>query len=209
MSIAGFNIRLCQPKDEEAVYEVCLKTGDGGQDATRLYEDPKALGHIFVGPYMRLEPDLAYVLEDSSGVCGYVLGAFDSKKFYDAYLHQWLPRIRKQHPEPSSDPAGWTQTQKVYHEYYHSEIYLPEPYASYPSHLHIDLLPRAQGCGLGRQMVDRLLAELKTKGSPGVHLGMNSTNARAERFYKKLGFHELARVRSQDSEVLYLGKRLR
>jgi hypothetical protein len=38
----------------------------------------------------------------------------------------------------------------------------------------------------------------------GTHLGMGATNARAERFYKNLGFHELARF----SDVLYLGKRM-
>jgi len=53
-------------------------------------------------------------------------------------------------------------------------------------------------------MVKALLGELVAKSSPGVHLGMGVTNARAERFYKKLGFHELARV----SDTLYLGKRL-
>ena len=53
-------------------------------------------------------------------------------------------------------------------------------------------------------MVRVFLAELVAKGSPGVHLGMGATNARAERFYKKLGFTELARA----GGVLYLGKRL-
>ena len=81
---------------------------------------------------------------------------------------------------------------------------MPEPYNQYPSHLHIDLLPRARGRGLGREMMNMLLAELTAKGSPGVHLGMGATNARAERFYRKLGFHELTRV----GDVLYLGKRM-
>jgi len=201
---APFKIRLCEPRDEAAVYEVCLRTGDNGNDATRFFDDPQALGHIFVGPYMKLEPDLAFVLEDLRGVCGYVLGALDSKKFYDAYLNQWLPEIRSQHPEPAGAPATWTRTQKVYYEYYHPNIFLPDPYDQYPSHLHIDLLPRAQGRGLGTEMVRVFLAELVAKGSPGVHLGMGATNARAERFYKKLGFHELARV----SDARCLGKRL-
>src|SRR6266513_2206432 len=98
---APFKIRHCEPRDEAAVYEVCLRTGDNGNDATRFFDDPKALGHIFVGPYMKLEPELALVLEDLRGVCGYVLGALDSKKFYDAYLNQWLPGILSQHPEPA------------------------------------------------------------------------------------------------------------
>jgi len=201
---APFSVRRCAPRDEDAVYEVCLSTGDNGHDATHLFDDPRALGHIFVGPYMKLEPELALVLEDPQGVCGYALGALDSKKFYDAYRIRWLPEIQKRHPEPAGDRSKWTRTQGVYYEYYHPDIFLPVAYDQYPSHLHIDLLPRAQGRGLGRELMSWLLAELTARDSPGVHLGMGATNARAERFYKKLGFHELARVR----DALYLGKKL-
>ncbi|TMP97690.1 MAG: GNAT family N-acetyltransferase [Verrucomicrobia bacterium] len=201
---APFHIRRCQPDDAEAVYEVCLRTGDNGHDATGLFEDPKALGHIFVGPYLKLEQDLAFVLEDPQGVCGYALGALDSRKYYEAYRTKWLPQIRSRFAEPTGDPAGWTRTQQVYYEYYHPDVFLPEPYESYPSHLHIDLLPRAQGRGLGKELMRVLLDELAARGSPGVHLGLGATNARAERFYKRLGFHQLVRV----GDVLYLGKQL-
>jgi len=204
MVIAPFNIRRCEPRDLDAAYEVCLQTGDNGDDASHAFDDLKALGHIYVGPYLKLEPQLAFVLEDPQGVCGYALGALDSKTFYDAYLNLWLPEIRQRHSEPTGDPAQWTRTQKVYFDYYHPEIFMPEPYSQYPSHLHIDLLPHARGRGLGRGMMNVLLAELTAKGSPGVHLGMGAANARAEQFYKKLGFHELARV----GDVLYLGKRM-
>jgi len=201
---APFRIRRCESRDVDAVYDVCLRTGDNGNDASQFFDDPKAIGHIFVGPYMKIEPGLAFVLEDEQGVCGYVLGALDSKTFYDACLKRWLPDIRQNHPEPQGDPATWTRTQKVYYEYYHPEIFCPEPYGQYPSHLHIDLLSRAQGRGQGKEMIRVLLSELAAKGSPGVHLGLGATNTRAEHFYKKLAFHELARV----SDVLYLGRRL-
>jgi len=199
-----FNIRRIGPGDVDAVYEVCLRTGDNGADAAHLFDDPLALGHIFVGPYLKLEPGLAFVLEDAQGVCGYALGALDSKWYYEAYRTTWLPEIRQRYPEPTGDPARWSRSQRVYDEYYHPDIFLPEPYDSYPSHLHIDLLARAQGRGLGPEMMTTLLRELAAKGSPGVHLGMGATNQRAHRFYTKFGFHELARV----SDVLYLGKEL-
>ena len=199
-----FNLRRCEPRDEDAVYEVCLRTGDDGRDAALLFDDPKALGHLFVGPYMNLEPELAWVLEDGSGVCGYVLGAPDSKRFYEACRARWFPPLQRRHPDPAGDPARWTRTQRIYHEYHHPQFWLPQPYESYPSHLHIDLLPRAQGRGLGRVMMAECLAALAARGSPGVHLGMGAVNARAERFYKKLGFRELARV----DDVLYLGREL-
>jgi len=201
---APYKLRPCEPADEDAAYRVCLETGDDGQDAAPLYDDPKALGHIYVGPYLKFEPDLAFVLEDGNGVCGYVLGALDSKRFYEAYLTQWLPKLCQLHPEPTGDPAAWTRTQRTYYDYYHPDLYCPEPYAEYPSHLHIDLSPRAQGQGLGREMMKALLDELEKRMSPGVHLGMAAANARAERFYRKLGFRELTQVR----DMMYLGKRI-
>ena len=208
MTAVPFRIRPARPPDAAAAYEVCLRTGDSGKDATRLYDDPRALGQIFVGPYLDLEPELAFVLEDALGVCGYVLGALDSAKFYHEYVTRWLPVLRREHPEPTGDPASWTPTQKIYCEYHHPDIYYPESFHEYPSHMHIDLLPRAQGRGMGTQMVNRLLAQLQRRGSPGVHLAMSAVNARAERFYKEQGFHELARVGTGTPQTLYLGKRL-
>ena len=204
MATAEFRIRRCETRDEAAVYDVCLQTGDAGNDATHLHDDPRALGHIYVGPYMKLEPDLAFVLEDQIGVCGYVLGALDSVKFYQAYRNEWLPPIRAEHPEPTGNPASWTPTQKLYYDYYHPDIFYPEPISEYPSHMHIDLLPRAQGQGWGAKMVYTLLEELKRRRSPGVHLAMNTANDRAYGFYRKLGFHELARV----NDTIYMGRKL-
>ena len=191
---APFHIRRCQPDDAEAVYEVCLRTGDNGHDATGLFDDPKALGHVFVGPYLKLEQDLAFVLEDPQGVCGYALGALDSRRYYEAYRTKWLPQLRSRFAEPTGDPARWTRTQQVYYEYYQA------PQHRQPA-LHV---PRAQGRGLGKELMRVLLDELAARGSPGVHLGLGATNARAERFYKRLGFHQLVRV----GDVLYLGKQL-
>lgn len=201
------NIRRCQPGDEAAAYAVCLQTGDSGRDATQFHTDPRALGNIFVGPYLHLEPDLAFVLEDALGVCGYVLGALDSEKFYRAYQNEWLPRLQQQHPEPTGDPGNWSPTQKLYYEYHHPDIYFPDAFREYPSHLHIDLLPRAQGRGWGTRMMEHLMEALRTRGSAGVHLALSSANARADRFYRKLGFDELARVGAGEPQTVYLGKR--
>lgn len=203
MSAGTFRLRRAELTDEAAMYDVCLKTGDSGDDGTHLYEDPDVLGSIFVGPYLHLESELAFVLEDAQGVCGYLLGALDSRKFYATYERDWLPALRAKHPEPTGDPANWTRTQKFYHEYYHPDTFMPEPYAQYPSHLHIDLLPRAQGQGQGRKMMDYLGAELRRLGSPGVHLGTGLKNQRAIHFYRKIGFTELCRV---EPHTIYFGK---
>ena len=199
-----FRFRPFRRGDEAAVYADCLQTGDAGRDATALYDDPSLLGHRYVGPYMALEPALASVLEDEAGVCGYTLGALDSQAFYARFTAEWLPPLRARQPMPAGTPATWSLSARLRAQFHEPEIFWPEPSAEFPSHLHIDLLPRAQGQGNGRRMIGTLLTKLRGLGSPGVHLGVHADNARARRFYARLGFSELVRR----GETLYLGLRL-
>jgi len=195
--------------DESGAYSVCLKTGDHGKDGEALYrEDPDALGRIYVGPYLRFESHLAFILEDGQGVCGYALAAADSRAFYQRYDREWRPELCRQFPEPRGDPSTWSPAQAIHHLYHHPDFFCPEPYELYPSHLHIDLLPRVQGRGHGRRMMEELLGRLRVRGSPGVHLGMSAVNQNAHRFYLKLGFRELACAGEGDQRSITMGKRL-
>lgn len=200
----GFTIRPYRPSDLDALYDICLKTGDIGEDATDLYDDPKLLGHLYAAPYAALESALTFVLEDSRGVCGYILGAFDSKTFYERLETEWFPPLREQYPKPTGHEENWTRDERIAKQFYE------EPQKStfleaYPSHLHIDLLPRAQGSGNGRALMETFLAALKDEGSLGVHLGTSPKNVRSEKFYLKMGFHELKR---REPYTLVMGKRL-
>ena len=64
--------------------------------------------------------------------------------------------------------------------------------ARYPSHLHIDMVPRLQSGGNGRRLMTTLTAALREQGSPGVHLGVYAVNTRAVGFYRHVGFTELS-----------------
>ena len=150
MKTSPLNIRRYEPHDEAAAYEVCLRTGDNGNDATPLYDDPLVLGHIYVGPYLKLAPELAFVAEDAKGVCGYVLGALDSKNSTMSilYVTQWLPEIQRRYPSDGRS-AGWTPTQRSTPSTTVLTSSARSRTSGTPSHLHIDLLPRAQGRGHG------------------------------------------------------------
>jgi ribosomal protein S18 acetylase RimI-like enzyme len=202
-------IRPALRGDEPGAYRVCLLTGHHGQDAEPLYrDDPDALGRIFVGPYLAFEPELSLILEDDQGICGYALGALDSHAFYARYESEWRPRLCARFPAPQGDSAQWTPVQRVYEAYHHPDYYCPEPYERYPSHLHIDLLPRAQGRGHGRRLMTRVMEMLRERGSRGAHLGVSSMNARAQAFYGHLGFLELTRTGTGDSGCVYMGMAL-
>lgn len=205
--MSNFTIRLAQPGDQAAAYYVCLKTGDHGRDGEPFYrDDPDALGRIFVGPYLAYEPELSLVLEDAQGVCGYALAALDSRAFYARYDHQWRPKLCAQFPLPSGDPVTWTRAATVHSWYHHPDYFCPEPYEDYPAHMHIDLLQRARGQGIGRRMMEQVMDELHNRGSLGAHLAVSVLNTPALGFYRRLGFHELARTGTTTSGCIYLGK---
>ncbi len=205
-----FNLRPARPGDQAGAYYVCLKTGDFGKDGEPYYrDDPDALGRIFVGPYLAYEPEFSLILEDKEGICGYAFGALDSRKFYDRYEKEWRPKLCAQFPMPQGDPSTWTRAQTV-HSWYHQPDYtMPEPYDQYPSHLHIDLLERAQGRGFGRRMMEMVMEKLRQRGSPGAHLGVSMMNTTAYGFYLRLGFKDLLRVGQGKDGCIYMGKRLR
>lgn len=199
-------IRPYRAGDEAGANHVCLKTGDHGKDGEPFYrDDPDALGRLFVEPYLAFEPDLALMLEDDQGICGYALGAFDSRRFYHRYETEWRPKLCARFPAPTGDPSTWTRSQMVYSWYHNPDYYCPEPYEAYPAHLHIDLLQRAQGRGYGKRMMEQVMAELRRRGSPGAHLGVSILNKPAPGFYQRLGFRELVRVGTETDGCIYMG----
>src|SRR5215813_3794882 len=71
-------IRRYQAADLDAMYRVCLLTANIGGDGTHLFRDPKLPGDVYAVPYALLEPGIAIVIQDATGVGGYVVGAMDS-----------------------------------------------------------------------------------------------------------------------------------
>lgn len=178
-------IRDFQPADTDALYEICLRTGDSGADASGLYADPRLIGQVFLGAYLALEPEFAFVVDDGAPA-GYVIGAPDTAAFDAACERSWWPRLRAQYPlDRFPDGTPDAHLVAMIHDPPTSD---PELLAAFPSHLHIDLLPRVQGHGMGRSAAERLFTALREAGSPGVHLGVGARNVNAIAFYERLGF---------------------
>jgi hypothetical protein len=100
-------IRLYRPCDRDALYALCIRTGDAGRDATALYRDPRILPDIYTGPYLLLEPQLAFVLTDTEDrPVGYIVGTADTPRFVAAYRRDWLPRAAGRYPGPGAHGSG-------------------------------------------------------------------------------------------------------
>ncbi len=183
-------LRPYRPADHDAVYDICVRTGAAGEDATHLLRDPALLGHVYAGPYVELVPDLAFVVEDDDGVAGYILGAADTGEFQDRLEREWWPGLRRRYPVYRTD--GDAAFDDLLIALMHSPARAPaDLVAAYPSHLHIDLLPRLQGQGWGRRLIDTLSERLRATGSHGLHLGVATANTKAQAFYRAVGFTEL------------------
>ncbi|ODT22483.1 MAG: GNAT family N-acetyltransferase [Kaistia sp. SCN 65-12] len=183
-----FRLRRADLADMPAVYRVCLKTGDAGKDATAREDDPDALGHMFIGPYLVLEPRFAFVLDGPSGVAGYIMGALDTPVFYARMERDWLSALRRRIPDPGQDESRWTGSDWVRHRIHHPPYPYPAALHAFPSHGHIDFLAEARGQGWGKRGFRHLMDALAEAGSPGMHLDVHPDNASAIAFYEKLGF---------------------
>jgi ribosomal protein S18 acetylase RimI-like enzyme len=183
-------LRPYRADDHGAVYDICVRTGAAGEDATHLLRDPSLLGHVYAGPYLVLAPELAFVVEDDDGVAGYILGAVDTTEFQDRLEREWWPGLCRRYPAYRTD--GDAAFDDLLIALMHSPARAPaDLVAAYPSHLHIDLLPRLQGQGWGRRLIDTLVERLRAAGSHGLHLGVATANTNAQAFYRAVGFTEL------------------
>jgi ribosomal protein S18 acetylase RimI-like enzyme len=187
-------IRAVQSSDLDDLYRICLATGAGGADACALYRDPRLLGHIYAAPYAVLSPRSVFVVEDTLGVGGYIVGAPDTHEFETRLEAEWWPGLRTLYNDPAGEPrAGWSRDQLMTYKIHHPGHTSNEIVECYPSHLHINLLPHLRGAGVGRQLMERWLVTVWEMGSRGAHLAVGAANRRAIRFYRACGFHELER----------------
>ena len=191
-------IRQAKISDMDDLYDICIRTGNYGEDARNLYNNHEALGIYYVGPYVAFEQDLAFVLEDKIGICGYVLGTKDTKIFFKKMTEEWLPKYQKRFPMPDGNPEIWNMDQKIVALIHNPRISIPDSLNNYPAHLHIDLLPRARKKGNGRRMIETLHEKLQILGIKGVFLDVGINNLNAQSFYEKIGYKKLQVTPSKD-----------
>ncbi len=197
-------IRTARAEDVDALYAICLRTGDAGRDASALYRDPRLLGEVYVGPYLAADPSLCLVaVDDADRPVGYALAAAHTGDFEAWCARSWYPHVRQRPLQPADGPTGpaWTATadDALLARFRAPLVTPPDLVAAYPAHMHIDLLPETQGRGLGRRLMQTLMRRLHGAGAHGVHLGVDPRNEGALAFYARLGF---TRWPTQDESIV-------
>jgi len=187
-------VRPYQRGDLDDLYRVCLLTAFHGGDGTAVFRDPRLPGQVYAAPYAIFEPSLATVAQDADGVAGYIVAALDSLTFEHRLEQDWWPGLRSRYPEPPADLAGGlsAQERRAIQNIHRPLETVPELAERFPSQLHMNLLRRLQGRGIGRRLIQTLIAQLRARGSRGLHLGTGLDNHRAADFFRHVGFTEFA-----------------
>lgn len=183
-------LRPYRASDLEALYEICLLTGDSGQDASALHNDRKVVGEVYAAPYGVLEPEHVFVAEDEAGVAGYLVGTHDTAGFEARLEREWWPELRRRYAGISTETLSATDRIRV------SAITKPginpaDIVASYPAHIHMNLLPHLRGQRVGTGLLQLWIDQAKAAGVPGIHLGASALNQGGIAFWTRSGFKPL------------------
>ena len=202
-----FAIRTFRSGDLDAIYAISLATGHEGGNASHLYSDPKLIGHIYSAPYVLLEPRLALVVEDDEGIAGFAVGTPDTRKWQERLESEWWPKLRRQYADPASRPAGeWSADQRRAYTIHHPQRAPQQVVELYPAHLHLNLLERAQGRGAGKILFSEWMALASQQGVGATHVGINSANTRAVRFWSKRGFDRVKLADDGATRTIWMGR---
>ena len=184
-------IRPARAGDRDAVYEVCLRTGDAeatppGSSTVTCWATSGP------GPTWRCVRTSRSSPRPPSGVEGYIVGAEDTAAFETECDARWWPARRARYADPPGDRE--LTFDEVLRRHVHRPPRAPlDVLVDHPAHLHVNLLPRLQGHGVGRRLLATLFDAMV--GVEGIHLGVAPRNARAAAFYVHNGFVPVGRPR--------------
>lgn len=204
-------IRPYRPEDREGVRRVCYQTGYMGEPPDWYWRDTESFADMWSSYYTDAEPESLFVADDGGRVVGYVLGCVDSRRAWNPAEVALRHGVRRGCLlRPGTAPVMWRTLFDVVTGAITRDMPIVEPFYDprWPSHLHINLLAEARGSGAGRQLVDALLARLRSAGSPGCHLETLAENQPAIGFFEAVGFTRLGDAQVVPGERARDGSRL-
>jgi ribosomal protein S18 acetylase RimI-like enzyme len=91
---------------------------------------------------------------------------------------------------------------------HHPELSPADVVRGYPAHLHLNLLPRLQRRGVGLMLLEAWLELASERGAEAVHVGVNSANTGAVRFWTRHGFRTLVTA-ADTPRTIWMGRHVR
>jgi ribosomal protein S18 acetylase RimI-like enzyme len=186
-------VRPYRAGDREAVFRIAAYTAFFGEPVEAFLDDRALFCDFFYAYYTDLEPDHGWVACAGEEVVGFLMGSTDTRSRPRRWMIRIFPRIL-----PRFILGGYRlgrATLRYGVNLMQGELrgeHLAVDVTAYPAHLHINVSSSWRGQGLGRQLMDAYLGQMRALKIPGVHLSTTSANAAACLLYEGLGFQLLS-----------------
>jgi ribosomal protein S18 acetylase RimI-like enzyme len=195
-------VRPYRPADRDAVRGIAYRTGYLGDPADCYWRDFTSFADIWTSYYTDREPESVFVGESDGRVVGYLVGCVESARAPSPAAALGRQVIRRFLLfRPGTARFLWRSIWDAAVQRHSPTGELADP--RWPSHLHMNILREARGCGVGAQLMNAWLTRLREVGSPGCHLATLVENTTAVAFFERMGFRHL------DAPILVPGMRLR
>ena len=186
------SIRPYQPKDREAVLRIAADTAYFGDPIEAYMEDRNVFLDAFYAYYTDLEPEHAWVACSQDVGVGFLMGCVDAHAHGAKFRRFILPKLignlvrgKYRFGKHSFGYMAGLVGGALRGESTHVNL------ETYPAHLHINVDSAWRGQGLGQQLMEAYLQQLRGLGVRGVYLETTSLNETACRLYEKMGFRLL------------------
>jgi hypothetical protein len=165
-------IRPYEPRDREAVRDICRRTAYRNRGSKVVFEDDELFADYWTSYYTDHEPQSTLILELDGKVIGYLSGSANSARQRSIMARNIVPRVvgkalwrlaTGRYRQRSTRRMLWWMLSRGFREE-------PDfPFARYPAHFHINLLRQGYGRGNFHRMVSVFLDRLEALGVDRIH----------------------------------------
>ncbi|WP_322791748.1 GNAT family N-acetyltransferase [Bellilinea sp.] len=187
-----FVIRPFQKADRDALLKVAANTAFFGDPVEYFMEDRRIFLDAFYVYYTDHEPEHSWVATYEECVIGFLTGCFDT-----TLQREFTARVLEPKTLRGALSGKYRMGKKFFRyllNYSMSKIRSPKNHLDllqYPAHFHINIIKEWRGKGIGKNLIERFLDQLKAADICGVHLQTTSYNKAALYLYEKMGFQLL------------------
>ena len=188
-------IRTYRPDDRDVVRMIACDTADRGEPVESFFRDRETFADLLTRYYTDWEPQSLWVAEVEGRVIGYLTGCLNTHRYWTVMQRRIIPRAvwgavcrgaLRSYQTWRVLRAG-VQTLAV------GRMRREASSVAHPAHLHLNVAKAFRSQRVGRQLLERFLAQARAAGSPGVHAAVREDNDAGKRFFERMGFTVLGR----------------
>lgn len=187
-------VRPFEPRDREAVREICCDTADRGEPVESFFDDRELVADLVTRYYTDFEPQSSWVAECDGNVVGYLTGTLDTARCRQVTIRCITPRavwhavLRGVLWRAST----WRLLWNMRHDWRRARSAGRLALVEYPAHLHVNVRKGFRGKNLAPQLMQKFFEQVKGAGLRGVHANVHRGNVNGRRFFEAMGFSPLA-----------------